>query len=82
MKQGIQGLPESNYPGMHTHTHKDYGQSVVNGLTPQALVLQTHPLPVFIRRKWEQQCGGRKERHSRMKVRLNDQDRNLVLHVL
>lgn len=53
----------------HTLTHKGFGQSVVNGLTPQTLALQTHPLPVLVRKNWEQQWRGRDERHSRVKQR-------------
>ena len=53
----------------HTHTHKEFGQSVVIGLTPQTLVLQTHPLPVLVRKDGEQQWRGRDGRHSRVKQR-------------
>lgn len=68
----------------HIHTHKDFGQSAVKGLTPQALLLQTHPLPVLLRRKWEQQWRGRDERHSRVEpqteVLCSQDTRTCVVH--
>lgn len=50
--------------------HKDYGQSVVNNLTPRALVLQTHPFPVFIRKKQQWRRGEKQQGEGETEVSL------------
>lgn len=49
--------------------HKDYGQSAVNDLT-QALVLQTHPLPVFIRKNQQWRRGEKQQGEGETEVSL------------